>query len=163
MRIIGSLIEKIKSKVKSYRTRKLDASALKWYNEQVALEEMGRQEEEQRIADYLGQQANEQEKLRLEILEEKRYEAWLEEEHRVLQEIRDDIMRKKYEYPDCGKFEWDCCCYLNEYLDNEQPEVPSLGLPAHEEEEIPLWLEQAHTCCPNCGLLPEFCQCPYEK
>ena len=59
---------------------------------------------------------------------------------------------------ECGGTVKTCTC-----VPDEKPEIPAMGLPDHEEEEIPLWLEHANEECPNCGLLPEFCQCQYEE
>ncbi len=70
----------------------------------------------------------------------------------------------KYPYEDscrdCGHIGSRCTCTSDE--DDYKLEVPQMGLPGPEEEEIPLWLEHANERCSICGHLPEFCQCQYE-
>ncbi|MFA6536257.1 MAG: hypothetical protein WC250_03690 [Candidatus Paceibacterota bacterium] len=170
------IIKFIKEKLQAYQRRKLDEevyrwlegwkSAWEWRAQQVAEEENWQQEEKRRFADYLEAQAEEQERTRLEILEERLAEAVTKKEHQILQEIQDDTIRERDRCPDCGRSVWDCHCHLN-----EQDEVAEITLiqkqctesDKEEDEEMPQWLEDAHGLCPGCSLPRESCRCHEEE
>ncbi|MFA6446090.1 MAG: hypothetical protein WCW14_02455 [Candidatus Paceibacterota bacterium] len=184
-RLVG-FIKKVTNVVKDYRVNK-DAieiyqwmeswrSAWEWQRQQDLLEQeylKQCKEEDKRIA--------EQEKVLLaQILEEKRTEENLNEELRIRWEEKltrnalenkraDDLYYQEMldaladedQCHGCGYPSRECTCYLDEEEDGL--EVPQMGLPGgDDEEDISLLLEQVNERCPNCGLLPDLCQCQYE-
>ncbi len=123
-----------------------DQLSEKEYCQPIDLEEELRKcEERQALAEIEIRKRDNAEALKQEEAEKARYQELVDE----------------WPCQDCGEFGSKCTCTPDE--DDHELEVPQMGLPGHEEEEIPLWLEHANEECPNCGLLPEFCQCQYEE
>jgi hypothetical protein len=155
MYIIGSLIKKIKQAIKAVKN---------WYSVNEVTNEQLRLDHDEMMAEYQQvcreedeRRAREEKELMADILEDQRLERQIRE-----WEIEDQewLALNYSRCKGCGEFRCECCCDL---YDEQQPEITSLGLRGPEEEEIPVWLEQANTPCPGCGLLPEFCQCQYEE
>ena len=172
-KMISSLIGKVKKFVENYQT-------MKWWNgltheeqchwlsggttERVTEHQKLMQEAEQLQADYLREQAEEQEKLRLEILEEKRLEAIRDQEFQRLRDLDDDLRWNQEHCDDCGELHRNCCCHLDEREEVcETTIIQRQCAETDSEEEIPQWLEDANTPCPTCGRLPEFCRCEFEE
>lgn len=163
-KIVSSLMRKIKSLVevcRAYRDRETDESVIqKWFDDSKAENERLRREEE------------EQEKLRLELLEVKRQQALLEREWRRFQEKDGDMLWEKSHCTDCGKLHRDCCCHLH-----DQEEVCETTLIQRQCAEVddeggwpdpdPAWCYTCNkdtafcecTCCARCGEYHEHCQC----
>ncbi len=172
-KIISSLIRKVTQLVGDYQTqrwyRNLTSEERRYWSsgltlEQVAEEERQKREEEQWLADYLKERAEEQEKLRLEILEEKRMEAVRDQEFQRLRDIDDDLRWNQEHCHDCGELHRHCHCHLDEREGGcEITLIHRQCAETDNEEDVPQWFEEANTPCPACGLLPEFCQCQYEE
>ena len=160
MYIIKWFIEKTKQLVQTCKTKRLNRQMEEWYFAHEVTDEDLRQETEENEREYQRQCKEEDDrrnKLMQEIVEDQRIERQIRE-----WEIEDQewLSLNYSRCKGCGEFRCECCCDL---YDEQQPEITSLGLRGPEEEETPLWLEQANTPCPDCGLLPEFCQCQYEE
>jgi hypothetical protein len=137
-----SIIERL---VQSYRNYKLNKQIEKWYST-IADEKLRQSADDQLLPEEYYQQ--------MEALESERMKHF---------DCYEDLS-DKYPYEDscrdCGHIGSRCTCTSDE--DDYKLEVPQMGLPGPEEEEIPLWLEHANERCSICGHLPEFCQCQYE-
>ena len=171
-KMISSLIGKVKKLVEDYQTNKWWNSLTheeqrQWLSgdtaEQVAEHERLMQEAGQLQADYLREQAEEREKLRLEILEEKRLETLCDQEFQRLRDIDDDLRWNQEHCHDCGELHRHCHCHLDEEGVCEITLIQRQCAETDNQEDVPQWLEEANTPCPTCGLLPEFCQCQYEE
>jgi len=171
MHIIKWFVEKVQKLVKVCKNYRSDRRIEKWYhnltdeelrqwinpatNDQM-LEKEYRQpidlEEELRKCEesQVFTKASIEKESEVKALENKRAEELYYEE-----------LANEWPCQDCGELSSKCICTPDE--DDHELEVPQIGLPDHEEEEIPLWLEHANEECQKCGLLPDFCQCQYEE
>lgn len=160
-RVIELFIGKIKDAVSKWKTAKNCASPEeleRWYAEQAIEEERSRRQAEEDEREY----RKEQDKLRAN-LEAERLEEERAERLRIEDEVDTHFEKIRYRCQECGELMSECLGHKEEDVVDETTLIRRQCAESSEEEEIPLWLEQANTLCPDCGLLPEFCQCQFEE
>ena len=170
MHSIKWFVEKAKKLVQVYKNYRSNMQIEKWYStltdeelrqwiipatEDLVSEERGYRQPLD-LAEELHKVEEHQALAEVKYMEE--FEAEALKQKRA-EEARDQELVDEWQCQDCGGSVSTCTCTP----DDDKSEIPQMGLPGHEEEEIPLWLEHANEKCPNCGLLPEFCQCQYEE
>ncbi|MDP2593126.1 MAG: hypothetical protein Q8P52_00540 [bacterium] len=171
MSITKWLVEKVQKLVQVCKNYRSDRQIEKWYS--TLTDEELRQWINPATDDQLPEKEHRQpidleEELRKCEESQALAKAWIEKkseaealENERAEELYYEELANEWPCQDCGEFGSKCTCTPDD--DDHTLEVPQMGLPCHEEEEIPLWLEHANEECPNCGLLPEFCQCQYEE